>query len=148
MVPRAAVAAVARAVYNENYAALPMRHQLDLNGNELKKNGSVEYAWRFRGSWNSLKVTTSGDPFYPLAGSEEEFITEHYFGYAAQRDGGCVEYRVEHPQWRVWRAEQAQFNCQVSELYAPEFAEPLNRQPASAFVAEGSPVTVWRGVRL
>ncbi|MFN7946810.1 MAG: DUF2071 domain-containing protein [Blastocatellia bacterium] len=148
VVPRQAVAAVARVVYNENYVALPMRHRIDLKGQELSENGGVEYAWRFRGEWNHLKVRTCGAPFYPAAGSEEEFITEHYWGYAAQRDGGCVEYQVEHPQWRVWRAAQAQLECRVSEMYAPEFAEPLNHPPTSAFVAEGSPVIVRRGRRL
>ena len=37
------------------------------------------------------------------AGSHEEFITEHYWGYTARR--GCSEYRVEHPRWRLWTAE-------------------------------------------
>ena len=31
------------------------------------------------------------------AGSEAEFITEHYWGYTPQRDGGTVEYVVRHP---------------------------------------------------
>ena len=148
IVPKFAVAAVARMIYNENYVALPMRHRIDLNGTELRQNGMVEYGWRDRNEWNRIEAVTSGDARYPASGSEEEFITEHYWGYAAQRDGGCVEYRVEHPQWRVWKATQARFECQVQELYGAEFAAALNQPPCSAFVAEGSPVTVHRGVRL
>ena len=148
IVPRFAIAAVARTVYNENYIALPMQHRIDLNGTELRRNGAVEYSWRYRDKWNRIEAVTSGEALYPASGSEEEFITEHYRGYAAQRDRGCVEYRVEHPPWRVWKASQARFNCQVRELYGEAFTEPLNQPPCSAFVAEGSPVTVHRGVRL
>ena len=36
----------------------------------------------------------------------EEFITEHYWGYTAQRNGGCTEYKVEHPRWNVWKARE------------------------------------------
>jgi hypothetical protein len=148
IVPRRAIAIVARTVYNENYVALPMRSRIELKGEELKEDGCVEYAWRSGGKWNSLQARVCGQAFHTAAGSEEEFITEHYFGYAAQRDGGCVEYRVEHPKWRVWKASEAQLDCQVSELYAPAFAEPLRQRPTSAFVAEGSAVIVRRGVRL
>jgi hypothetical protein len=42
------------------------------------------------------------------AGSEAAFITEHYWGYTRQREGGTIEYRVEHPSWQIWdRAEAA-----------------------------------------
>jgi hypothetical protein len=40
----------------------------------------------------------SGAPEEAAPGSEEEFITEHYWGYTRQRDGGTIEYRVEHPR--------------------------------------------------
>lgn len=148
IVPRFAIAAVARVVYNENYVALPMRHRIGLSGTELRRNGAVEYAWRQRRQWNRMEAVTSGDAAYPASGSEAEFITEHYWGYAAQRDGGCVEYRVEHPPWRVWKTSQARLDCQVREMYGAEFTAALNQPPGSAFVAEGSPVTVHRGVHL
>ena len=80
-------------------------------------------------------------------GSEEEFITEHYWGYAAQRDGGTVEYQVEHPRWNVWRADHVRFDCDIARLYGPQFAPWLTRLPTSAFVADGSGVVVRRGRR-
>jgi hypothetical protein len=43
-------------------------------------------------------------------GSEAEFITEHYWGYARQRDGGTSEYEVEHPRWRVWTTPRTTFD--------------------------------------
>jgi uncharacterized protein YqjF (DUF2071 family) len=93
LVPRAAVAALARWTYNEPYLALPMDHQASLGGAE----GQAEYRWRHGGRWQRLAASVSG-PARPAApGSAEEFITEHYWGYTGQRDGGTVEYRVEHP---------------------------------------------------
>ena len=83
-----------------------------------------------------------------MPGSEAEFITEHYWGYAAQRGGGTVEYRVEHPSWRVWHAHAHALDADVATLYGPAFAASLTAAPRSAFVAEGSPVIVRRGVRV
>lgn len=70
------------------------------------------------------------------------------WGYAKQRDGSTVEYRVNHPAWSVWKAERAEFSGNVEALYGREFAEVLRRPPVSAFLADGSPVTVTRGRRL
>lgn len=56
----------------------------------------AEYRWRAAGTWNRLFVRASGEPAYASEGSCEQFIAEHYWGYAVQRDGGAVEYEVEH----------------------------------------------------
>lgn len=64
-----------------------------------------------------------------------------------QSDGSTMEYRVEHPCWRVWDAVSAQLDCNGAELYGAEFKDCLSRPPSSAFVAEGSAVNVHRGVR-
>ncbi|HEX6910706.1 MAG TPA: DUF2071 domain-containing protein [Longimicrobium sp.] len=145
VVPRFAIAAVARWVYNENYVALPMRHRVELSA---QTGGSVEYGWRTGGRWSAVRAQVRG-PARPLVeGSEEEFITEHYWGYAAQRDGGCVEYQVEHPRWNVWRAESAALDADVAALYGPAFAEPLAGPPRSALVADGSPIVVRQGRRV
>lgn len=140
IVPRRAIASVACALYNENYVALPMRHEIAEN--------EVCYSWRHGGGWNRLSARKSGEPKFAPSGSEEEFITEHYWGYSAQRDGGCVEYRVEHVRWRIWPAEQAAVECSVAGLYGPEFVPAMSREPCSVFLAEGSPVAVYRGRRL
>ncbi len=147
LVPRWAIATAARLLYNENYQSLPMRHRISVPAREGAPL-DVEYGWSVAGRWNRLRVATEGPALLPVAGSEEEFITEHYWGYAAQRDGGCVEYRVEHPQWRVWRGADAELDCDVALLYGGELAEALAARPSSAFVAEGSPIIVRRGVRL
>jgi len=144
LVPRRAIATVARVFYGENYVAVPMKHQIDHADLTL----AVEYSWRRGRKWESLKMTARGEPQTIAAGSHAEFITEHYWGYTRLRDGGTAEYQVEHPCWRVWPAENVEFDCEVKSEYGPEFALALARKPTSAFVAEGSPIVVRKGRRI
>ena len=146
LVPRWAIAAVARHVYGENYVSLPMRHSLTFADGAGK--GRVAYEWRRMGAWEGLSARVSGPPVVPPPEAQESFISEHYWGYARQSDGSTVEYQVEHPRWRVWRANAAELACEVAFLYGTEFRDPLARAPRTAFVAEGSPVVVRRGRRL
>jgi hypothetical protein len=145
LVPRRGVALVARRLYNEPYAAVPMRHELAIGGAEHGVSGRVAYAWRVAGRWHRLEVVTRGSPGVPDAGSEAAFISEHYWGYTVQRDGGCKEYQVSHPPWRVWGAVGARLDCDARAVYGPGFAECLSARPRSAFLAEGSEVVVYRG---
>ncbi len=149
IVPRRAIAAVARAVYGERYVALPMRHAVE-SGTGVGSDAptTARYEWRRGGAWEGLSGEFSGAPSLPADDSEETFITEHYWGYARQRDGSTVEYQVEHPRWRVWSAERSTLDCDVAALYGPEFVEALSAAPTSAFLADGSPVVVRRGRRI
>jgi uncharacterized protein YqjF (DUF2071 family) len=147
IVPRWMIACVARRLYNENYVALPMRHGVVLP-TAATPAGGVCYQWWFGERWHSLAAQIAGEPVALVPGSEEEFITEHYWGYCRQRDGSTLEYRVEHPPWRVWTAANAQFDCDIAAVYGAEFLPLLAATPTSAFVADGSPVAVRRGVRL
>jgi len=145
LVPRRAIALVARWCYNEPYAAMPMRHELNLEGAANGARGRAAYFWQTGGRWHRLEVVTAGRPGLPPPGSEAEFVSEHYWGYTAQRDGGSKEYQVAHPQWRVWDAAGCVFDCDVRKVYGTAFSEYLTVAPRSAFLAEGSPVTVYRG---
>jgi uncharacterized protein YqjF (DUF2071 family) len=145
IVPRAAIALTARRFYNEPYIALPMAHQVEVETGLVK---SAEYAWHFGGRQNSLKLNTCGEARSLTEGSEAEFITEHYWGYNAHRDGSTLEYRVDHPRWRIYDVADAKLDCDAAGLYGEQFCESLSRKPSSAFLAEGSAVTVYQGVRL
>lgn len=148
LVPRRAIAWVARWCYNEPYTAVPMRHEIEMAHAADGQPGRSAYAWRLAGRWHRLEVTTRTRPELPDPSSEAAFITEHYWGYTAQRDGGSTEYRVEHPPWRVWMASGAQFDCDVNAVYGAGFAECLGVAPRSAFLAEGSVVAVHHGRKL
>jgi uncharacterized protein YqjF (DUF2071 family) len=139
LVPRRAIALIARTFYDEPYLALPMRHVLEHNDGRL----FAEYQWRRGRRWETLAMTASGDPQSAAPGSHEEFITEHYWGYTARRDG-CSEYRVEHPRWRLWTAETTKFDADVATLYGPQFVEALEAPRVSGFIAEGSHIQVYQ----
>ncbi|MCM2371827.1 YqjF family protein [Aporhodopirellula aestuarii] len=143
VVPRFAIAAVARWIYKENYVSLPMRSTLAAPSPQA--NGRASYSWRHAGQWLTIGGEYHGDPFYPEPGSQEEFITEHYWGYSSKRNRGTIEYQVEHPQWRVWEAVSTQLDGDFAGFYGKQFANSLASSPSSTFVAEGSPVTVRQG---
>lgn len=145
IVPHHMTANIARWFYNENYVARPMQHQLD--GPEHPER-RVEYRWRENHQWNTIAATIAGEPRPSEPGSETEFITEHYWGYAAQRDGGCLEYAVEHPRWQVFDPLEVTLDVDIAATYGPMWAEALSGPPHSTFVAHGSPVLVRRGVRI
>jgi uncharacterized protein YqjF (DUF2071 family) len=148
IVPRRAIAWLARTVYNENYVALPMRHEVTGTREGTSSPRRAVYEWFHARRWHRLSLDFAGDPYLPPEDSEETFITEHYWGYARQRDGGTVEYQVEHPRWAIWRAINAALDCDVAGFYGPELASFLSTSPSSAFMAQGSDVIVRRGVRL
>ncbi len=143
IVPRAAIALIARTLYDEPYIALPMAHRMATESGLLN---AIEYSWRFRGRENRLNLTIKGGALPLPGGAEAEFITEHYWGYNTQHDGSTMEYRVEHPRWRVWTAGSAQLDCDVVGIYGGQFIDCLSRPPSSVFLAEGSAVSVSRGV--
>jgi uncharacterized protein len=55
---------------------------------------------------------------------------------------------VQHPRWRVWAAIEPSLDADVPRLYGSSFARALSAAPVSAFIAEGSPVTVFRPRRI
>jgi uncharacterized protein YqjF (DUF2071 family) len=148
IVPRWAIAFVARSIYNEPYLALPTAHQTERAPGSETGIKSVAYSWKYRGREHFLKIVTRGEARPLVAGSEAEFIAEHYWGYTAQRDGSTLEYHVDHPPWRVWDSTSAEFQCDVAALYGQQYVSSLSRPPDSAFLAEGSAVSVYEGVRL
>jgi uncharacterized protein YqjF (DUF2071 family) len=146
LVPRRAVAAIARWIFNENYSSVPMAHSI--RQDSIGCGIDAEYSWGVGPRRCSMRMATKGNAQLPEDGSLAQFITEHYWGYAAQRDGGSIEYEVEHPRWRVWQAATAEFNGESSTYYGPDFSRILSRPPDSAFLADGSAVTVSKGIRI
>jgi hypothetical protein len=140
IVPRRAIAFVASAFYNEPYISMPM-------SSEIGKN-TVAYRWGSLKRSNSLHLQFEGQPCAAVDGSVEQFITEHYWGYTKQRDGGTIEYEVAHPKWRLWHATEARLNVDAATLYGSQFTDLLASEPASAFLADGSNIAVYSGRRI
>ncbi len=139
LVPKRAIALIARTFYGEPYLAVPMKHEIEHVDLKLE----VGYSWRRGSKWESLKMSATGEAQNIPAGSHAEFITEHYWGYTSVR-GGCSEYRVEHPRWKIWEAGTFELRADIAGLYGDQFVETLSAPPRSAFIADGSSITVER----
>jgi uncharacterized protein len=139
LVPRPAIAWTARLAYNEPYRAVRMRHSIAM---DERSGGNLRYEWKDGPAWHSVAATVTGAPMPIDPHSPTGFITEHYFGYTRQRDGGTVEYQVRHDRWRYWCAESSRLTCDVARVYGPEWVESLGARPVSAFVCDGAPVTI------
>lgn len=150
IVPRRAIAFLARRLYNEPYVARPMTHRIEPRAARGPDPGGlyVAYGWRAAAGACRLSIDVAGAPQPPAPGSEAEFITEHYWGYTRQPDGSTLEYEVTHPPWRGWCDAVGSFEGDARELYGDAFAGIITRPPDSAHLAEGSAVAVYRGVRL
>jgi uncharacterized protein YqjF (DUF2071 family) len=142
LVPRAAIALVARVAYDEPYRAVRMRSTAPAAPTE--RPGTVEYAWRTGGRWQRVAAMATGVATVPAPDDEATFVTEHYWGYTRRRSGATTEYEVAHPRWRVWTARDAVLDADVRGLYGAPFVDALAGPPRSAFIADGSAVTVYR----
>jgi uncharacterized protein YqjF (DUF2071 family) len=139
LVPRHAITSVATAFQGERFVALPMKHEIEHRDARIK----VDYSWRRGRKWESICLAASGDPQSIPAGTHAEFITERHWGYTWVRNG-CNEYRIIHSRWKIWEAETHALQADVTALGGEQFAETLSAPPRSAFIAEGSPIEVWR----
>jgi uncharacterized protein YqjF (DUF2071 family) len=146
LVPRRAVAWVARTLYGENYHAVPMRHEVVPPTDAAP--GSVAYEWRAGKTWHGLRIDIAGKPAAAAEDSQARFITEHYWGYAGGAGRRTNEYEVQHPSWWIWNGENPTLRLDAAAVYGDRFADVLAGPPASAFVADGSAVTVHQGTRL
>lgn len=109
---------------------------------------TTEYQWKIKEQWCTLTAEVQGLPGHSEEGSLEQFITEHFWGYSRQRSGDCLEYRVSLAPWKIWASEAVRFDGDVRALYGALMARVLKRRPDSAFIAEGSPVTVYKGKKI
>jgi uncharacterized protein YqjF (DUF2071 family) len=142
IVPRAALTFMANTMYGEHYRTMPMRHAVD------RSNGrGVSYGWKSGRGWNTIEVDGVDTPLEIPTGSEEEFITEHYWGYTRLGADRTGEYAVEHPRWRTFPLRSYRIDADFGGLYGQEFASLTRETPRSAMLAEGSTVLV-RGRRI
>jgi uncharacterized protein YqjF (DUF2071 family) len=143
IVPKRALTFIANTVYKENYETMPMSHSWTTSENNL----TVEYKWK-KNQWNSLKVIAEKNTTLITDGSEEEFITEHYWGYTKISSDKTSEYGVEHPKWEVYETKDYLINVDFGDLYGQDFNFLTTEKPKSAFLAEGSVIKVKNGRRI
>jgi uncharacterized protein len=139
LVPLPAVTLVANSLFRERYMTLSMRYVERTNHQVLEAG----YYWKYRGHWNQLSAEAAASAQPLETGSQEEFITEHFWGYTGAGPDRSGEYQVAHPRWDIHPVSRYQVDCDFGGLYGPAFAHLRQQTPQSVFLAAGSPVEVY-----
>lgn len=143
IVSKSAITFVANKLYNENYVTHPMAHYKSSEAG----NTTIGYVWECKNVLNEIKFTTNNKKQALVKGSNEEFITEHYWGYSKGKEA-TVEYAVEHPRWNIFECANYEVNCLFGEVYGKEFEFLEKQEPSSVFMAEGSEIVVRKGTKI
>lgn len=145
IVPRPMIALVANNLYKEHYRALPMRHSITKVDAD---HTQYLYEWKLKGKWNKLCATVNNTRKSIEAGSPEEFIFDHYWGYNKLSATQTMEYQVEHISWNTGDTTNFIFDADIAALYGSAFEPWLNREPVSVFFADGSDIAVRMGEKI
>ena len=137
IVPKPALTFVANTIYKENYQTMPMSHIWDDSSEHLK----VAYQWKYKGKNNVFEVNALKNADFIPVSSFDEFITEHYWGYA-KHDKKTVEYEVTHPKWLAYDVQSYKIDVDFGQVYGSEFEFLNAEKPVSVLLAEGSEITV------
>ncbi len=140
IVPRAAIAAVARTMYGEPYERWTMSN--------FRDDEHVRYSWARRKCENTLSVARGTSVGVPDPGSHGEFIIEHYWGYTKRGNSRTDEYKVEHPKWELFEAEHPHIDVDFGKTYGADFEFLTNEKPHSVLLAKGSGITVYKGEKI
>jgi uncharacterized protein YqjF (DUF2071 family) len=140
IVPRFAIATVARVFYGEPYEAWRMSRRK--NGNKLK------YAWRKAVCENHIEVEIGESKGVPAEDSHGEFIIEHYWGYTKRGAHRTDEYKVEHPKWELFSVKGCEIEVDFGAVYGEKFAFLSRAKPVSVLLAKGSEIAVYKGTKL
>jgi uncharacterized protein YqjF (DUF2071 family) len=141
LVPRRAIATIARLVYNEPYVRVPMTCGVE----PLAGSGGVRVWHRF-GAGSSLRMDGSGAATAPAVGSAAHWLTDHSLGLGRRRDGRTVLYNVAHPTWPLREVTAVALDVDFAALYGPEWKWLENETPSHLSLATGSPVRVSRPI--
>ena len=137
IVPKGAIAAVARSLYGEPYERWSMSNE--------RSDSHVGYNWSKGECANSLNVTRGRNLGVPEPDSHGGFIIDHYWGYTKRDENRTDEYRVEHPKWELYEADDPDIDVDFGCTYGEEFAFLDGQSPYSILLANGSDIAVFKG---
>lgn len=137
-VPLPMVTSIANHLYQERYRTVPMKHHWVITPEKLQ----LSYYWK-RSQWNSFSIDALNDPKSIPEGSEEEFITQHFWGYS-QKTKHTSEYQVDHEAWKSYSMNNHHINVDFSDCYGKDFRFLNGLQPSSVFLVDGSAITVYK----
>ncbi|MDD7985834.1 DUF2071 domain-containing protein [Lentisphaera marina] len=139
IVPKKAIEVIANSLFYENYFTTKMDHHF--NGNDYS------YSWLNKGVDNSIKVTSTDNFYIPKAGSIQEFITEHYWGYT-KANTNTLEYEVKHDQWEVCDINSYEVNVDFEKNYGSIFGILNDKKADNICFSKGSYIEVNYGKKI
>jgi len=139
IVPRPAIALLARAFYGEPYETWKMGH--------THAETELSYFWSKGECQNSITVEIGSSLGVPAENSHDEFIIEHYWGYTKRGANRTDEYKVEHPKWELFDVTYAEIDVDFGFTYEEKFDFLTDTEPASILLAKGSEIVVYKGER-
>lgn len=137
-VPKPAITFVANTLYKEHYETSKMRYSWEDTSETLK----TTYALYKSKMWHQLSVTSKATSQPIILNTEEEFITEHYWGYSNASRKKTVEYQVTHPKWEVYPVVDYSIDFNFEIVHGPSFKVLNTIKPSTIFLAEGSEITI------
>lgn len=142
-VPNKTVAWVANKLYKEHYTSIPTKHNWVFKGDTKE----IQYQWKVQSKWNDIQVNASATSHKMVAGSIEEYIFEHYYGYTKVDAKRSSEYKINHPSWKINDIHDYKIDCNFYAFYGNEFEVLNGAKPHSVMLAEGSEISVdWKRV--
>jgi hypothetical protein len=143
IVPERLIALVARHCFHEKYVRRPMTHNIAFSEADGKSSINVDYGWYDNGRCDSIQVEAGDDATLPEPQSQEAFFIERYWGYTSHPNGSCLEYRFEHPRWKVRPASARALTRGQAAVFGPGFRKYLFGPPHSAYMTNGSEVSLF-----
>lgn len=144
LVPRRVITFIANTIYKEHYQTVSMNHEWQQQADAQL----VKYGWKLKGRAHSVNVKASIKSVAIVEGSEEEFITEHYWGYTKVSPTKTYAYEVKHPKWDCYHIEDYTIEVDYATVYGKDFEFLNNLQPTSVMLAEGSEISVEKRIEL
>ena len=140
IVPRYAIAFVARAFYGEPYETWQMSH--------AQNERELTYLWSKGDCRNRVTAEFGENIGVPAENSHGEFIIEHYWGYTKRGRNRTDEYKVEHPKWDLITVKKSEIQVDFGKTYGEDFAFLTAAKPKSVLLAKGSEISVYKGAKL
>jgi uncharacterized protein YqjF (DUF2071 family) len=139
IVTKPLIPCIANTIYKEHYQTLKMKH--------LWEDNRISYSWKTGNTWHSINANIENEALKIQPFSEEEFITEHYFGYT-KHGNTTFEYEVKHPKWKIKKVTDYKVNVDFAKSYGKKFQFLNTIRPSSIILAIGSEIRVMNKTKL
>lgn len=141
IVPKHMITWIANAFYHERYVTM-------MTGGGMYSTDKADYIGYIWGKGHCIEAKLGPDKKKLVPGSIEEFITEHYWGYASINASGSLEYAVEHPAWETRDVVKSMIKVNFEKLYGAQFSSLKDTQPHSVLYACGSDILVRHPIKI